>query len=845
MFWELRCVEGSMRGDIARGPRRPVLGSWSRALLVGLGAAALATPGMILAQDNAITLPEVKVIATTPISAPRPRASQPAPIRQPATRPVASTRNAIPAPAPASQTAAVDPSLIERDKVPSNVQTLTATDFDHAKAPSFLDALSQSLPGVSLGDQTGNEFQRDLNYRGFTASPVIGTPQGLAVYQNGVRINEVFGDIVNWDFIPENAIRSLTMMPSNPAFGLNAIGGALSIEMKNGFTYKGVEAELRGGSFGRRGASVEAGGQLGNLSGYLTADAINDSGWRNFSGSRLRRLYADFGALGDQSEFHVNFTGASNRFGAIASTPVQMLNQNWASTYTVPQTTQNQLAFLTASGSWNPTPTLSIQGNLYYRGYWQRHVDGNATDAQNVRCPDEDFLCFPDVNGNLNNLIGLNGQPVPATGALANSVLGQIDRTSTAANSFGGTFQLATTEKVLGHDNRFVIGASVDQGNVQFNSISELGTVNPGEFPFVYGTGIFINQPSGDVAPVGLFGKTLYAGVYLSDTFDVTPRLSVTVGGRYNDATITLFDMLGNNDALNSYNNYNRFNPMIGATYKITPDVNVYVSYAEANRAPTPLELACSDPTRPCLIDSSLVADPPLKQVVSHTYEAGLRGSRENADKKRALTWNIGAFCAENVNDIINVASPLIGHSFFQNVGNTLRRGIEAGASFSWDRWKLYANYTWVDAIFLDPITLSSPFNPFADANGQIQVVPRDHIPAIPNYRFKAGAEVRITDVWKVGAEVIAIGSQYLVGDQSNLNPKVPPYWVFNLNTSYQVTKNVEVFGLVRNLFNRHYYLQGTFFETDSFPYLNLTDPRTFFPGAPLAVYAGIRGTFQ
>jgi iron complex outermembrane recepter protein len=102
----------------------------------------------------------------------------------------------------------------------------------------LLDALARGLPGVALGDQTGNQFQRDLNYRGFTASPVIGTPQGLAVYQNGVRINEVFGDIVNWDFIPQNAINRLTLVPSNPIYGLNAIGGALSFEMKNGFTYR-------------------------------------------------------------------------------------------------------------------------------------------------------------------------------------------------------------------------------------------------------------------------------------------------------------------------------------------------------------------------------------------------------------------------------------------------------------------------------------------------------------------------------------------------------------------------------------------------------------------------------
>jgi iron complex outermembrane receptor protein len=654
----------------------------------------------------------------------------------------------------------------------------------------------------------------------------------------------VFGDIVNWDFIPETAISRLTLMPSNPAFGLNAIGGAISIEMNNGFTYQGVEGELRAGSFGRRSASVQAGGQSGNLSGYIFADVVNDSGWRDYSPSKLRRIYADVGARGDDGEFHVAFTGASNNFGAAVATPIQMLSQNWASVYTLPQTTQNQLAFLTANGSWRPSDTLSFQSNVYYRGYWQHHVDGNPTNAQNSGCPDDDFLCFPDLNGNLSNLIGLNGLPVPAVGVLANSVLGEIDRTSTAAASFGGSWQAATTEKIFGHDNRFVVGASVDQGNVQFNTLSELGTINADQFPFVYGLGVYINQPSGDVAPVELFSNTLYAGVYVSDTFDVTSRFSVTVGGRYNDASISLKDTLGNNDALNGFHNYNRFNPVIGATYKITPNVTAYASYAEANRAPTPLELGCSDPVRPCLIDASLVGDPPLKQVVSHTYEAGLRGHFESGDKKGLLTWNVGVFHAENINDIINVASPIIGHSFFQNGGDTLRQGIDAGASLKWDRWTAYANFTWVDAIFLTPLILSSPFNPFADANGHIFVVPGDHIPAVPNYRFKAGFDYKATDAWKVGADINAVGSQYLVGDQSNLNPKVPAYWVVNLHSSYQVTNNVEVFGLVRNLFNQRYYLQGTFFDTNSFPYLNLTDPRTFIPGMPLAVYAGLRGKF-
>ena len=569
------------------------------------GAAFVAvvwTPGTAIAQQtsspgadsNAAPLPEIRVIATTPLPPARPAPVPTGPAAAPA-------QNAPPR---------AEPGAIDRDKVPSNVQTLSAADFDPATAPSLLDALVRGLPGVALSDQTGNQFQLDLNYRGFTASPVIGTPQGLAVYQNGVRINEVFGDTVNWDFIPQNAINRMTLVPSNPIYGLNAIGGALSFEMKNGFTYRGVEGEVTAGSFGRAGASVQAGGQVGNLSGYITADAIDDAGWRQDSPSQLRRLYADLGARGDQTEFHVTFTGASNSFGAAAATPVEMLSQNWSSIYTVPQTTENQLAFLTASASWKPTDTWTYQANVYYRAFRQSHVDGNGTDAQNNGCPDPAVLCFPNLDGTLSNLITTTGQTVPATGLLGSSVLGEIDRTWTSTNSFGGTAQVASSEEVFGHGNNFTIGLSVDRGLVQFSTTSELGTINANQFPLVQGVGLFIDQPSGDVAPVGLGAETLYTGLYTTDTFDVTSRLSVTAGGRFNFAQINLLDELGNDPLLNGNHDYSRFNPTIGATYKLTPNVTLYGGYSEANRAPTPLELACSDPLRPCLIDNAWSATP-------------------------------------------------------------------------------------------------------------------------------------------------------------------------------------------------------------------------------------------
>ncbi len=719
-----------------------------------IGIALLLAPGIAAAQQaapsgqdaGAVSLPEVRVISTTPLPPPR---TAPA-VQAAATAPPA------------------EPGVVDRDKVPSNVQVLQAPDLDHATTPDLLQAIQRGLPGVALSDQTGNQFQLDLNYRGFTASPVIGTPQGLAVYQNGVRINEVFGDTVNWDLIPENAINRLTLVPSNPIYGLNAIGGALVFETKNGFTYQGVQGEVSGGSYGRISTSMQAGGQVGSLSGYIAADAIDDAGWRNDSPSSLRRFFMDLGARGDQTELHINFTGANNSFGAAAATPVEMLDQNWASVYTVPQTTQNQLAFLTASATWKPSDTWTYQALAYFRNFNQMHVDGNGTNAQNSGClppSNPADLCFQNPDGSFSTLTTTTGATVPNAGALgAPNILSEIDRTWTTTNSFGGSLQAASSEKVFSHDNNFTVGLSIDRGLVQFSTTSELGTVNANQFPFVQGSGLFIDQPSGDVAPVGLAANTLYTGLYATDTFDVTSRLAITAGARLNFAQINLMDQLGNDALLNGNHSYLHFNPMVGATYKLTSNVTLYGDFAETNRAPTPLELACSDPQRPCLIDNALVGDPNLQQVVTYTFEAGLRGHFGIGSGQ--MNWNVGAYHALNINDIINVASPLPGHEFFQNAGNTLRQGVEASANYQWDRWNIYANFTYVDATFQNALTLSSPFNPFADANGNTFVTPGDHLTGIPDFRFKAGAEYQITKVWKFGADLIVTGSQYLVGDE-------------------------------------------------------------------------------
>ena len=152
--------------------------------------------------------------------------------------------------------------------------------------------------------------------------------------------------------------------------------------MKNGFTYHGTEVEAMGGSYGRVQGSAQVGAQDGQCLRLRVVESAYDRGWRDFaSSSHVNRMYVDVGARNDDTELHVNFTGADNILGNVAATPIQLLNQRWSSVYTWPQSTHLQLAFVNTTLNHNFSDTLSFQGNAYFRGFRQSHVDGNGTDV--------------------------------------------------------------------------------------------------------------------------------------------------------------------------------------------------------------------------------------------------------------------------------------------------------------------------------------------------------------------------------------------------------------------------------------------------------------------------------
>ena len=228
---------------------------------------------------------------------------------------------------------------------------------------------------------------------------------------------------------------------------------------------------------------------------------------------------------------------------------------------------------------------------------------------------------------------------------------------------------------------------------------------------------------------------------------------------------------------------------------------------------------------------------------MARTLEAGFRG-RFTPFNGATVHWNAGVFRTQTEDDIMFVSSEIIGRAFFRNIGETRRQGIEAGASIRTARWNAFIDYAFLDATFQSALTLNSPENPSADADGRIFVRPGDFLPGLPQHALKFGASYMVTDAWKVGFTGRAVSGKFLVGDESNLNPKTDPYVLMNFVTSYALTPKATIFGVVQNVFNSKYASFGTFSPVSDVPILQVpgaTDPRSLSPGAPLAFYGGMR----
>jgi outer membrane receptor protein involved in Fe transport len=727
---------------------------------------------------------------------------------------------------------------VDRDTVPAQTNVLKGGDLTRGGTTTAdpVRALNEQVGGVSLGSASGNPYQPTMFYHGYAASALQGTPQGLAIYVNGIRFNQAFGDTVNFDLLPNAAIDVMNLEGSNPVFGLNALGGALNLQLKNGFTYHGGEISFSGGSFGTYGGDFQYGMQSGNAAAYVAASGVHQGGWRDLQSSGIENFFGDIGWRSDTAELHFNVLWANSVLNGPGTSPVELLAANPAAQFTAPNRISNSFTQVSVSGNLSLSDTVSVQGVTYYDNFRQFVTNGNAPN--DLPCNDGSGLLCND--GGFSTTTG--GVNIPAFLGADPLAYSELDNQTTNTNGYGASVQVTDTQSVFGFKNHLVGGISFDGAQTEFTALSYTGGITPDSREFT-GPGVVIDEP-GTNQPVRVgIGNANY-GLFIADTFSVTDRLALTASGRFNAASIDLNDQNGGD--LSGNHSYQRFNPAAGVTFKVTPWMTAYAGYAEANRAPTPAELSCASPQDSCSLANFFVGDPNLKQVVAHTIEAGLRGSFGLGGEGR-LSYNLGLFRSNLDDDIVFVNSVTLNRAFFTNIGQTRRQGVDAGIQYKTPRWSAYLAYTYTDATFQSSFVEAAGSNPAGDANGNLTISSGNRLPGIPAHQAKLGVTVHVTDQWTVGAVVLAQTGQYLFGDEANVTPQLPGFVTLNLSTSYQLTPHIQFFASVENVTDAKYYSYGTFSPTTAVFLAqapNATNPRAYSPAAPVGAFGGVRMTF-
>jgi len=692
------------------------------------------------------------------------------------------------------------------NEVPANVQAASSKAIAEQRNLDISEFIDSNLGSVSTSNSVANPYQADVSFRGFTASPLLGTPQGMSVFMDGVRVNEPFGDVVNWDLIPANAIASINLIPgSNPLFGLNTLGGALAVHTKSGSEFPGVSATIYGGSWGRKAMEFEAGGANTDRSMdyYVAGNSFSEDGWRDHSKSEVNQLFGKAGWQNDMSDLDLSFLYVDSDMEGTQSLPRSMLDKR-EQAYTWPDSIGNNLAMVNLKGSHFLADDKLIAGNIYYR---HNRITGFNSNA-------ESLLPGDSVN---------------------------ID-TTTDEDGFGGALQLTLLGDLAGHKNQFTAGASADMGRTNFTSDTFEATVVGSQT---------VNDP-GVPSPawVRLKARNDYYGIYATDTFSFTDQLHLTLSGRYNVAKIDLSGIT-HDDALvptevslSGNHRYSRFNPAIGFNFNPTKSLGFYGGYNEGMRAATPVELSCADENRPCALPNAFAADPHLDMVVSHTWEGGMRG--QLADN---FSWNMALYRTENDNDIQFISSNATGFGFFKNVGETRRQGLELGLNGKFDRFTIAANYGFVDATFQSEFDVGSASNSSQGtacdgtaAPGIICVHKGDRIPGIPRHTLKVRLGYEITPAWTVGSNIVMAAGQYARGDENNqdVNGKVPGYAVVHLDTHYSVNDNWKLFAKINNVFDNEYATFGVLGNN----IFNGLDEQFRSPAAPRAAWVGVTYEF-
>lgn len=709
---------------------------------------------------------------------------------------------------------------VDRNLLPYASQTVRRGALDQAQGDNMTDFLARRLPGMQVNDIQGSPFQADLTYRGYRASGLLGASQGLSVYLDGVRINEPFGDVINWDMVPEFALQSLTVLPgANPSFGLNTLGGAIVLETVDGRSAEGLRAEAGFGSHGRQRAEVGLGQRHADgWHSYVGGTVFDENGWRDQSPGRQALVLARLGRSQGGTDWSVGLLGGSATLVGNGLLPSATLDEDGNRTpdlyatsrsavFTHPDRTKNRLAQATVNLSQQLAAGSRLQALAYARNSRRDTVNGDGAD-------DFDPL-VPDENASLNT-------------------------TATRQSAWGAALSLARRSGA----HQWQVGASVDASRVRYRQLEQEGR-------FDASRGVLAGDEEAELS-ASVTGKSLHLGLYATDTWQLAPGTHVTATLRANRSRVsntltTVDDDTGVLEAKPKESfTYTSLNPALGITQQVGTGLAVFANLARNTRVPTVIELGCADPDEPCRLPVDLQSDPYLKQVRATSLEAGLRWRPAPGQR-----LELALFRTDNRDDIVfRSVSAVSQLGYFQNFQRTRHQGLDTSWQAQYGPVAVTASYSHLQATYQAHGLLRM-------GERNVTITPGTRMAGLPRHSAKLGADWALGRGLRVGADMQIVSSRGVQGNEDGLledgatevhRLSIPGHTLLHLRLQWQATPALSVVARVTNALDKRYETYGALAETVFDARGNFTgseeDALFVAPGAPRSLWLGLRLTF-
>jgi outer membrane receptor protein involved in Fe transport len=708
---------------------------------------------------------------------------------------------------------------VDRNLLPYASQTARRDAIDQAQAENLTDFLSRRMAGMQVNDIQGSPFQADLTFRGYRASGLLGASQGLSVYLDGVRINEPFGDVVNWDMVPEFALQSLTVLPgANPSFGLNTLGGAIVLQTADGRSAPGLRGELGLGSDGRQRIDMALGSQHGDgWHSYLGGTAFDEDGWRDHSPGKQALLMAKLGRSQGATDWTLGLLAGRSTLVGNGLLPAVTLHDDGPlpdlyansrrAVYSHPDRTENRLTQLAL----NVSHDLASGGRLQALAY-ARHSDRDTVNGDGAEAIDPSE---PDLNAALNT-------------------------TATTQKAWGLALSLARRSGA----HQWQVGATADASRVTYRQQEQEGRFDDSR-------GVTAGDEAAELS-ASVVGESTHLGLYATDTWQLATGTHLTGTLRYNRSRVsntlsTVDDITGVlEDKPYERFTYTSANPALGITQQLASGLTLFGNLARNTRVPTVIELGCADPDEPCRLPAGLQSDPYLKQVRALGGELGLRW-RPTPGQRLELSL----YRTDNHDDIVfGSVSATSQLGYFQNFERTRHQGLDASWQAQLGAVALSAGYSHLQATY-------EAYGILRMGERNVAITPGTRMAGLPRHTAKVAADWTLGGGWSVGADLQAVSSRGVQGNEDGLledgasesqRLSIPGYGLLHLRMAWQATPALTVIARVNNALDRGYESYGalaeTVFDAQGGYTGNEEDAMFVAPGAPRSLFVGLRLRF-